>query len=74
MVSGYQFRFGARFATVSGRLKQIAAAATKLTEAKHIAGASPKYSASGAVINGVVMLITRPQLKVDPAVDRSCGG
>ena len=60
MVSGYQLRFGARFATVSSRLKRIAVAATKLTESKHISGASPKYSASGAVINGAVMLTTRP--------------
>ena len=54
-----------RLATVSGRLNQIAAAARKLTEARDITGASPKCSARGAVINGAVMLITRPQLKID---------
>lgn len=63
-----------RLTTVSGRLNQIAAAARKLIEARHITGASPKCSAKGAVIRGAVMLITLPQLKIDAAVERRCGG
>ena len=54
-----------RLATVSGKLNQIRDAARKLIEARHITGASPNCSARGAVINGAVMLITRPQLKID---------
>ena len=37
-------------------------------------GARPKFSANGAVISGAVMLITRPQLKIEAAVDRRWGG
>ena len=50
------------------------AAAKKLIEARLITGARPNDSASGAVISGAVMLITRPQLKIDAAVERKCGG
>ena len=60
--------------TVSGRARQIIAATRKLTDARHITGARPNASASGAVISGAVMLITRPQLKIDAAVERKCGG
>ena len=61
-------------ATVSGNLSQIIAAAKKLIEARLITGARPKASANGAVISGAVMLMTRPQLKIEAAVDRRCGG
>ena len=60
--------------TVSGNLSQINAAAKKLIEARLITGARPNSLANGAVISGAVMLITRPQLKIDAAVDRKCGG
>jgi hypothetical protein len=53
---------------------QITAAARKLIEARLITGARPNASASGAVMSGAVMLIIRPQLKIDAAVDRKCGG
>ena len=42
--------------SVSGSDSQIIAAATKLTEARHMTGASPNDSARGAVISGAVML------------------
>ena len=61
-------------ATVSGIRNHMIAAAKKLIEARLITGARPNASASGAVINGAVMLMTRPQLKIDAAVERKCGG
>jgi len=59
---------------VSGSLNQIAAAMRKLTEASDITGPRPNVSASGAVISVAVMLITRPQLQIEAAVERRCGG
>jgi len=52
----------------------MAAAITKLTEARLITGASPKVSASGAVISGAVILKILPQLNIEAAADRSFGG
>lgn len=59
---------------VSGNLNQISATSRKLKDARFITGARPKASAMGAVINGSVMLITRPQLLIDAAVDRRWRG
>ena len=67
-------RIPQRAGTVSGRLNQIAAANTKLTDAKLITGASPNFSANGAVISGAVILKIRPQLKIEAAVERRWGG
>jgi hypothetical protein len=50
------------------------AAAKNAIDAILITGARPKPSAKGAVISGAIMLITRPQLKIDAAVERRCGG
>lgn len=63
-----------RRATVSGMRNQIIAAVRKLIEARLITGARPNASANGAVISGAVMLMTRPQLKIDAAVERKWGG
>jgi hypothetical protein len=52
----------------------MTAAAKKLNEARLMTGARPNDSASGAVISGAVMLMTRPQLKIEAAVERRCGG
>lgn len=46
------------------------AAAGKLTELMLITGARPNASASGALVNGAIILTTRPQLKMEVADER----
>ena len=63
-----------RFSSVSGKVRQIAAAKTKLRIAVDIAKASPKALARAAVAGGENSEIIRPQLKIDAAVDRKWAG
>lgn len=46
------------------------AAARKLTDARLITGARLNASASRAVVNGAIVLTTRPQLKMEVADKR----
>ena len=53
---------------------QMIAATPKLALPTSIAVINPKCPAIAAVTNGAKKLSTRPQLKIDAAVDRRCGG
>lgn len=46
------------------------AAAGKLTDVRLITGARPNALASGALVNGAVILTTRPLLKMEVADER----
>jgi hypothetical protein len=59
---------------VSRCMNQITAAIVKLALAESIAAARPKLPAIPAVIRGAKKLMTRPQLKIDAAVERRWAG
>ena len=60
--------------TVSGSISHTTPPSANPAAESSIALASPKRSAISPVTSGAVIEMMRPQLKIDAAVERRCGG